>query len=77
MPFDASSVRELRKQLSFSQYALARELGCTPQTVQNWEHGRTRPSLDMLDKIHALCLHKGVLEPPLLWRPPSRREAGV
>ncbi len=42
-PWDATSVRALRRYLGLSQDALAEELGTRQQTVSEWETGRYRP----------------------------------
>ncbi|MEX0799660.1 MAG: helix-turn-helix domain-containing protein [Dehalococcoidia bacterium] len=42
-PWDAQSVRALRRHLGLSQRALAGELGTRQQTVSEWETGAYRP----------------------------------
>ena len=37
-------LKEVRRQLSLSQEALARELGVSFATVNRWENGQVRPS---------------------------------
>ncbi len=43
MPWDAPSIRALRRSLGLSQAAFARELGVRQQTVSEWETGRYEP----------------------------------
>jgi DNA-binding transcriptional regulator YiaG len=37
----AEQIREAREDAHLSQVELARELGVSPRTVQNWESGKT------------------------------------
>lgn len=37
-------IREIRRKLNITQAALASAIGCTRQTVINWETGKTTPS---------------------------------
>jgi DNA-binding transcriptional regulator YiaG len=41
--WDASAVRELRRELQLTQQQLAEELGVRQQTVSEWETGMYRP----------------------------------
>lgn len=50
-------IRRCRKAKGFSQQKLAGELGIQYQSVQDWERGKTRPSLD---KVVRLCEIFGV-----------------
>ena len=43
LPWNARSVRSLRRRLSLSQRALAQELGVRQQTVSEWETGLYAP----------------------------------
>lgn len=45
-------IRRCRKAKGLSQQRLAEELGIQYQSVQDWERGKTRPSLD---KVVRLC----------------------
>lgn len=45
-------IRRCRKAKGLSQQKLAEELGIQYQSVQDWERGKTRPSLD---KVVRLC----------------------
>ena len=71
MPFDARSFKAIRKRLGLSQYQLAVKLGCTPQTVHNWESMRSVPRIGALDRIHLLCTRLGLTDTPSLWVPPN------
>src|SRR3990170_6149465 len=79
----AEKLRRCRKAKGLSQQKLAEELGIQYQSVQDWERGKTRPSLD---KVVRLCeifgvtstwlLHPGGKEYPareesLLQEPPA------
>jgi len=35
-----------------SQYDLAKAIGCTVQSVSNWESGRNQPSLRLLQQMY-------------------------
>jgi len=56
-------IRRCRKAKGFSQQKLAGELGIQYQSVQDWERGKTRPSLD---KVVRLCEIFGVTSTWLL-----------
>ena len=43
MPWSASDIAELRRQLGLSQAAFARQLGVRQQTVSEWETGKYLP----------------------------------
>ena len=43
LPWNARSVRSLRRRLSLSQQALAQELGVRQQTISEWETGLYAP----------------------------------
>ncbi len=73
MPFVPSSIQRLRDQLGMSQYGLAKALGCTPQTIFNWEHGRNVPSLGMLDSLHEFCDVRELEERPEFYKAPRKR----
>ena len=38
------NIRKLRRSLDMSQAELAESIGCTRQTITNWERGATTPS---------------------------------
>lgn len=40
---DAQEVKEIREKLKLSQRELADKVGCTSQTISNWETGQKRP----------------------------------
>ncbi len=45
------NIRDLREQQKLTQEELADKLFVTRQTVSNYEHGKTRPDVDMIMKI--------------------------
>ncbi|MEA4942354.1 MAG: helix-turn-helix transcriptional regulator [Oscillibacter sp.] len=45
------NIRDLREQNNLTQEELADKLFVTRQTVSNYEHGKTRPDVDMIMKI--------------------------
>ncbi|MBO0952929.1 XRE family transcriptional regulator [Fibrella forsythiae] len=51
----AQKIKELRKSNGLNQTQLAKKLGITPQSVSEWESGRTRPDISkLLELAHAL-----------------------
>ena len=44
----------LRRQLGFSQEALAEKLDCSRQSISKWENGATTPDAEMLEKYSKL-----------------------
>ena len=44
-------LRSLRKSRRLSQSALARAIDVTPQALNNWESGRTRPRIEIAERI--------------------------
>lgn len=68
MPFNPEAIVTLRERLGLSQYQLAKALDVTPQTVWNWEHGRSAaPRIDVLDRLHQLCIDRGLTDVPQFW----------
>ena len=62
-----SLVKEVRRQLSFSQEDLARELGVSYATVNRWENGVSKPSKLARAQLDAFCgkmVENGRLELP-------------
>ena len=57
MPFVPKSVQVLRQSRQISQFELAKDLGCTPQTVLNWEQGKTAPNTHRLDMLYERAKH--------------------
>jgi DNA-binding transcriptional regulator YiaG len=49
-------VKEVRRQLSLSQEALARELGVSFATVNRWENGHVKPSKLARAQFDTFCL---------------------
>jgi transcriptional regulator with XRE-family HTH domain len=72
MPFHHEEIRKIRKALGISQFALAMKIDCTPQTVCNWERGKSVPRVDVLDRLHRFC-EDNDLNPPDFWTPPSSK----
>jgi len=48
------TLRKLRESTTLSQPDVAERLGVTPQTVRNWEAGRSEPSLK-ISQVYELC----------------------
>lgn len=48
-----SAIRARRRELGYNQTELARRLGTTRQTIANWEAGRTRPSIELMQRLSA------------------------
>ena len=40
----SEQIKALRSRLGFTQYDLAREIGCRPETVSRWERGISPPT---------------------------------
>lgn len=72
MPFHRESVIKLRMLLGITQEQLGRKLGCTGQTVWNWEQGKSFPALKLLDALYALCEREADLEVLEFWGPPGK-----
>ena len=45
------NIRQLRTQKNMTQDELAKKLFVTRQTVSNYETGKSRPDVEMLDRI--------------------------
>lgn len=58
-PVTSEQILELRKKLGLSQVKFAAALGVSVKTVSAWEHGRTIPDNDTLEKIHQLKIKHG------------------
>jgi len=71
MPFDPNSVATIRDHLGLSRNRLSRELGCSPQSIYNWESGISSPTYDNLDKIHTICRDHQYNDHPPFWVPPK------
>jgi len=56
-----------------SQSAFAPRLGCTPESVRNWEHGRSSPAGLHIDSMHRLCSSVAVPAPEFYRSAPSDR----
>lgn len=51
MPFQPSSITRLRDSAGLTQYGLAVNLGCRPETISNWERGRSVPNANWLERL--------------------------
>lgn len=51
-----SNIKRARKRMMLSQSELARLVGVSPQSVQQWETGVTQPKRNRIAKL-AICLH--------------------
>jgi transcriptional regulator with XRE-family HTH domain len=47
------NIRCVRRHLNVSQESLAEVVGCTRQTISNWENGRTVPSRYDVSRVAA------------------------
>ena len=47
-------IKELRQKAGLTQAELAEKLGFQPQTVSNWENGKTFPDVMQIKKIEDL-----------------------
>jgi DNA-binding transcriptional regulator YiaG len=56
-------IKELRTKLSLTQYDLAMKLGCTVQSVSDWENGRSNPHRMFRKKLDELRLEAMPQEP--------------
>ena len=73
--FQPEAVRYVRKEvLMMSQTAFARRLGCTTESVRNWEHGRASPAGCFIDSMHRLC-KSAERSPPEFYREASPASA--
>lgn len=45
------NIKKIREQKNISQYALAKTLGISQQSVAQWETGKTNPRRKMIDKL--------------------------
>jgi DNA-binding transcriptional regulator YiaG len=52
---DSMRWRVIRAILGWPPIKMARELGVHPNTVGNWEHGRSIPNGGSRDKLSAIC----------------------
>lgn len=63
-------VKELRQRLGWTQARLAAKLGVEVTTVQNWEHGRARPSQLARRALSHLAQQHGLVKAPAETRQP-------
>lgn len=50
----ANNIRKLREGVGMSQTQLAKLLDVSPTTVNQWEHGKTKPRLDKVASLATL-----------------------
>ena len=46
-----NNIREVLQSRGIKASFIAKELGCNPNTVYNWTHQRTQPSLEALNQL--------------------------
>ena len=64
-PFNPLSVSALRDTLGdLSQNQFAGLLGCTADSIRNWEHGRSTPAGHFIDAMHRICAERKIQPPP-------------
>lgn len=51
LPVICERIRHYREIRGIEQKALARQIGITPNSVSNWENGRSRPDVNLLPRI--------------------------
>lgn len=51
----SDSIKELRKKLQMTQVELAQELGCSQNTISQYEHGVKTPSVKIAQKMVRLA----------------------
>jgi len=76
--FVPASIPSIRDNLGMSQSEFARYMGCTSQSVNNWEKGRSSPAGEFVDKMHRICIHHK-LKSPIFYKSeadPQRRFDG-
>jgi len=59
MPFNPNTIKLLREREGLSQYSLATLINVTPQSVLNYEKGRTKPNTEVIDRIYQVAYGKG------------------
>ena len=67
------TIRELREERGDSRAQLARALGVMPQTVVDWELGRSEPTIS---RLRALTEHFGVRDDQINLQPGQPRTLG-
>jgi len=51
LPIICERIRHYRERQGIEQKELARRLGITPNSISNWENGRSRPDVNLLPRI--------------------------
>ncbi len=59
MPFIPESIKLFRERAKISQFSLATLIEVTPQSVLNYEKGRTKPNTAVLDRLYQAASRKG------------------
>ena len=57
---DATRIRIIRAYLGMESKAFAARLGVGPNTVTNWEHGRSSPTKNIREELARLCVLNGI-----------------
>lgn len=60
MPYDVNTTKRIREELDISIWALAARTYVTPQTIINWETGRSNPSVMKMDALYEFCRQNGI-----------------
>ena len=68
--YEPSNFLAIRNDLGYTQAQLAGELGCTLDSVRNYEHGRSHPNGYVVDSVYRMWNQKNhSLPPPLFSKP--------
>jgi len=78
MPFLPDGLFKIRTAMGsekrpLSRYRLAMKLGCTEQTLTNWEHGHCVPNFKIADKIAKIC-HENKIQSCEIYELPSEAQ---
>jgi len=63
--FTDTDIKELRKELSFSQAEFAAIIGVSTKTLQNWEQGRRKPQGPAKALLSIVKKHPEVIRDPV------------
>ena len=70
--FDPESIKEIREKLELSQNQFANLLGCTPESIRNWEHDRSVPAGQFIDLLYKICGEHGI-DTPVFFKPGKKK----
>ena len=59
MPFNSDAIRLFRERERMSQYDLGVLIEVTPQSILNYEKGRTKPNTEVLDRLYKAAYESG------------------